>query len=575
MINTSPSSSALLANLAVLPSSAHSAPAAAPSTPPTLDGARAPRDDGGFARAIKQALAQRANKTGSTPVRTTGGGAAAAGATAALPGTKKGGPKPAASDEADEGGKAPDSSSTGPGLTPRPSAVEPLHASSAASAAGGPSSTNDTTAQSNPSWPATADAAAASAATGMPNLASAPGTTSDSTRLQARPPLAGAAASALRNPAAMGTPAGAKSSDTDPGSATPLPRPQPADQAAGASKTNRPLMNAVDSGTSARPQAAPADAGNAGVSTAASSLKLPLPGDAAPGNSGARTTRSASSAAAAAAADTAPATAEPAQDGHGPADAAHTASGHAHGPERRNTAPARDAADRYSNKTALSAGARAATAAAPAEEGGSSNPAGRAGTEGVAGASPAATAAVPEANTPATAVAPSAAGVDAASTATASDANVVVNTPVTSPGFAAEAGYRLAVMVREGVTSAQLELNPADMGPVTVQIVVEGQTAQVHLVAAQADTRQALEASMPQLASNLRDAGLTLTGGGVFDQTSQQQGRAADAGTGNDRGGRQGRGDDGPVDMARTAADGLRAARSTSVQQRGVVDLIA
>ena len=163
----------------------------------------------------------------------------------------------------------------------------------------------------------------------------------------------------------------------------------------------------------------------------------------------------------------------------------------------------------------------------------------------------------------------------AASTAAAAEGGSVIQAPVSSPGFAAEAGYRLAVMVRDGVTSAQLQLNPAEMGPVTVQIVVDGQTARVHLEAAQADTRQALEAALPQLASNLRDSGLTLTGGGVFDQASQQQNRAADAG--NDRSGRQSRGDAGRAAAAAIGVDGPGAASSSSsgVQRRGVVDLVA
>ncbi len=150
-------------------------------------------------------------------------------------------------------------------------------------------------------------------------------------------------------------------------------------------------------------------------------------------------------------------------------------------------------------------------------------------------------------------------------TAAATDATAVIEAPVTSTAFAAEAGYRIAVMVREGVTSAQLQLNPAEMGPVTVQIVVDGQSAQVHLAAAQADTRQALEASMPQLASSLREAGLTLTGGGVFEQAQQQPGAQQNAGSGNARGGRQGPGDETP----RTARGG------SGWQPRGMVDLVA
>ena len=43
-------------------------------------------------------------------------------------------------------------------------------------------------------------------------------------------------------------------------------------------------------------------------------------------------------------------------------------------------------------------------------------------------------------------------------------------------------------------------------------------------------TRQALEQSMPLLAGSLREAGLTLSGGGVFEQPRQQRRRAAPPG---------------------------------------------
>jgi flagellar hook-length control protein FliK len=68
------------------------------------------------------------------------------------------------------------------------------------------------------------------------------------------------------------------------------------------------------------------------------------------------------------------------------------------------------------------------------------------------------------------------------------------------------------------VQRAELQLNPAEMGPVTVQIVLDGNQAQVSFQAQQAETRQALEQSLPELAAALQGQGLTLSGGGVFQQ---------------------------------------------------------
>jgi len=95
--------------------------------------------------------------------------------------------------------------------------------------------------------------------------------------------------------------------------------------------------------------------------------------------------------------------------------------------------------------------------------------------------------------------------------------------PVASPAFAPALGAELTLMVKEGVSEARLHLNPAEMGPITVQIVVEGQTARVEMTADNAATRQALEQAMPALAGALREDGLTLTGGGVFEQARQSR----------------------------------------------------
>lgn len=96
-----------------------------------------------------------------------------------------------------------------------------------------------------------------------------------------------------------------------------------------------------------------------------------------------------------------------------------------------------------------------------------------------------------------------------------------VQAPVQSHAFAPELGARVSLLAVDGVQQAQLQLNPADMGPVTVQITVDGSQAQVSFHAAQAETRQALEQSLPDLAAALQGQGLTLAGGGVFQQASR------------------------------------------------------
>ena len=106
-----------------------------------------------------------------------------------------------------------------------------------------------------------------------------------------------------------------------------------------------------------------------------------------------------------------------------------------------------------------------------------------------------------------------------------------VNLPtlLTSPDFAHALGVRMSVLASDGVQHAELQLNPAEMGPVSVRIVIDGTSARVDFGADIAATRHAIEAGLPELAGALRDAGFTLTGGGV-SQHSRGRGESRDGG---------------------------------------------
>jgi flagellar hook-length control protein FliK len=109
--------------------------------------------------------------------------------------------------------------------------------------------------------------------------------------------------------------------------------------------------------------------------------------------------------------------------------------------------------------------------------------------------------------------------------APAAPAAVSVPTPVTAPEFAQSLGVQVSVLARDGIQQAELHLNPADMGPISVQIALDGTQAQVNFGADSAATRQIIESGLPELAAALRDAGFTLSGGGVH---SQARGRGED-----------------------------------------------
>jgi flagellar hook-length control protein FliK len=147
----------------------------------------------------------------------------------------------------------------------------------------------------------------------------------------------------------------------------------------------------------------------------------------------------------------------------------------------------------------------------------------------------------------------------------AAPAAVVVAAPVNAPDFAQELGLKLSLLARDGVQQAELHLNPADMGPVSVQIVMDGTQARIDFGADMAATRQAIEAGLPELAGALRDAGFTLAGGGV-SQHAGGRGDGSDA----DHGGNAGR---------RRSADASTVQRIATAARRivsaGGVDLFA
>ena len=102
-------------------------------------------------------------------------------------------------------------------------------------------------------------------------------------------------------------------------------------------------------------------------------------------------------------------------------------------------------------------------------------------------------------------------------------AQASVATPFTDPGFQQALGYQVSLLARDGIGQAELHLNPTDMGPVSVQITMTGDQARVDFGADLAQTRQLLEAGWAELASSLKDAGFTLSGGGVSDHARERQ----------------------------------------------------
>ena len=101
-----------------------------------------------------------------------------------------------------------------------------------------------------------------------------------------------------------------------------------------------------------------------------------------------------------------------------------------------------------------------------------------------------------------------------------------IPTPVNSPDFSQALADKVSMLVQstdqDGPMTAELHLNPAEMGPISVKISLDGQSAQIDFAAAAVETRKAIEASLSLLSASLDEVGLTLGGAGVSDQSAQQ-----------------------------------------------------
>jgi flagellar hook-length control protein FliK len=78
-------------------------------------------------------------------------------------------------------------------------------------------------------------------------------------------------------------------------------------------------------------------------------------------------------------------------------------------------------------------------------------------------------------------------------------ANLKVSAGIDTPEFGQGFADRVSYMVDNNLSSAKLQVNPPQLGPIEVRIAVQGGHAQVWLTSHSAVTRDALESSSPKL----------------------------------------------------------------------------
>jgi flagellar hook-length control protein FliK len=98
---------------------------------------------------------------------------------------------------------------------------------------------------------------------------------------------------------------------------------------------------------------------------------------------------------------------------------------------------------------------------------------------------------------------------------------------VGSDKWAPALGQQLARMSTSGNHTAELNLNPAGLGPLKVTLTMGDNQAQALFVSAHEGVRKAIEAALPQLRSSLSEQGITLGQTSVGAETRQPFGQDA------------------------------------------------
>jgi hypothetical protein len=141
-------------------------------------------------------------------------------------------------------------------------------------------------------------------------------------------------------------------------------------------------------------------------------------------------------------------------------------------------------------------------------------------------------------------------------------ATMHIGTPLQHAAWSNELGSRVVLMSGQQLQSARIQLSPAELGPITVNLVVDDGSADLTFHAHHVLTRDAIEQALPRLREMLNDNGLTLGNATVSDQGVQKDGSG--------RASREARGVESPGD-ATTGREESSEAQPARVS-RGLLD---
>lgn len=102
-------------------------------------------------------------------------------------------------------------------------------------------------------------------------------------------------------------------------------------------------------------------------------------------------------------------------------------------------------------------------------------------------------------------------------------ATLTVQTPVRDANWANDLGQKVVWLANNDKQSAQITLNPPQMGPIEVSVKIDNGSATASFVSASQETRDALETAMPRLREMFASAGIELGQTNVGAESFRQQ----------------------------------------------------
>lgn len=164
--------------------------------------------------------------------------------------------------------------------------------------------------------------------------------------------------------------------------------------------------------------------------------------------------------------------------------------------------------------------------------------------------------------TPSDAAALASGSLSSAPSPTASSSAAPAPLPLHQPGFQQGLADRVVWMLNQQLPSAELRLNPAELGPLEVRVAVKDGEASVNFISAHGSVREAVQAALPQLRDMLAQQGIQLTQVNI-----SQHGPHHEHGQPHDAHGSAGRRDPNGAD-----GDGATETLVTTPQSIGLVD---